>query len=98
MTLRRSRDWHDPRLLCQEPGQCELRRRRSFLRGECLQPLHERQIGLAVLLREARNGVAKIIRLKRGLVVDRASQKALTKRTERHEPDAEFLERRENLA
>src|SRR3954467_4656299 len=88
MTLRRSRDRHDPRLLCEEPGQRELRGRRSFPRREGLQPLDEGQVGLAVLLREPRHGVAKIARLERRLVVDRASQKALAKGTERYEADA----------
>src|SRR4051812_5309567 len=92
MTLRRARDRHNPWLLREQPGQRELRRGRAFPLGEGLQPLHERQVGLAVLLSEPRHGVAKIARLERRLVVNRAGQKALAKRTERYEPDAEFLE------
>src|ERR1700704_959862 len=98
MTFRRPEDRHDRWLLRQQPGQRELCRRGSFQRRERLQPLHEGQIGLAILLSEARHRVAKIIRLKRRLVVDRAGQKTFAKRTERYEPDAKFLKRRENLA
>src|SRR6478672_3175447 len=98
MTLRRSRDRHNPGLLREQPGQRELRRGRSFSLGEGLQPLHEGQVGLAVLLGEPWHDVAKIARLERRLVVNRAGQKALAQRTERYEADAEFLERRENLA
>src|SRR3954447_2533748 len=98
VTLRGSRDRHDPRLLREQPGQRDLRRGRSLPLGEGLQPLHEGQVGLAVLFSEPRHGIAKIVWLKRRFVVNRAGQKALAKRTERYEPDAEFFERRENLA
>src|SRR5436189_1088218 len=98
MALCRAGDRHDPWLLRQQPGQRELRRCGALPRRERLQPLHEGQIGLAVLFSEARDRFAKIVRLERCLVVDRAGQKTFPKWTERYEPDAEFLERRENLA
>src|SRR4051812_41596818 len=94
MTLCRAGNRYDPRLLRQQPGQRELRRCRALARRGRLQPLHECQIGLAVLFSEARDRVAKIVRLEGCLVVDRAGQKTFPKRTERYEPDAEFLERR----
>src|SRR6188472_702100 len=60
MRLRRPRDRHDPGLLREQPGQRELRRGRAFPLREGLQPVHEGQIGLAVLLSEPRHGVAKV--------------------------------------
>src|SRR6188472_1335372 len=81
MPLRRSRNRHDPGLLREQPGQRELRRSRSLPLGEGLEPLHEGQVGLAVLLGEPRHGIAEIARLERRLVVNRACQKALAERT-----------------
>src|SRR3954465_11277083 len=44
-----------------------------------------------------RHDIAKIRRFERRFVVDRAGQKTLAERAERHEAYAEFLERRQDL-
>ena len=42
MELRRPRDWHDPRLLRQHPGERELRRRDTLRRGDAAQAIDDR--------------------------------------------------------
>src|SRR5215475_12246566 len=98
MTLRRSGNRYNPRLPRQQPGERDLGRGRVLEHSERLQPLDEYEVRLPVLLREPRHHIAKIGRLERRLVVDRAGQEALAERAEGHEADAEFLERRQDLA
>src|SRR3954447_5709353 len=95
IAFRRSRDWHDPRLLCQQPGQGDLRRCGFFAPGEGLQPLDEGEIRLPILLGEAGDDVAEVGRIERGLVVDLAGEKTFAQGTEWHEANSEFLERRQ---
>src|SRR5689334_2327853 len=89
---------YDPGLLRQHPGERDLRWRGVLLVGERLQPRDERQVGLAVLLRESWHDVAEVRWIERRLVVDRAGEKAFPEGAEGHEPDAEFLERWQGLA
>src|SRR5438309_11474369 len=59
--------------------------------------IDENLVGFASLRLEARNGVAEVATVNRGALVDRAGQKALAQRTERHEADPELLEGRKDL-
>src|SRR5215218_5287575 len=95
--LCRSWDWHDPGPLFQQPRKRDLRRSGLLAVCEGLQPLYEREVCLPVLLRESRNDVAEVSSVERRLVVDLAGEKPLTERAERHESDAELLERRKNF-
>jgi hypothetical protein len=52
-------------------------------RGNGLNEIDQRHVGLARLGREARNVVAKVGRIKLGVLVDLAGQKASTQRAER---------------
>ena len=70
ISLGRPRNRRDPRLLREQPGQRDLRRRRLLSFSERLQPLDECQVGLAVLFGESRNDVAEVVRIERGLLVD----------------------------
>ena len=83
--------------LRQQPCQRDLRRRGVLLLGERLQPLDERQIRLPVFLGEPRNHVAEVSRVERRLLVDLAREESFAQRTERHEPDAQLLERRKHF-
>src|SRR5436190_16025408 len=67
--------------------------------SECdsAEQIDENLVGLASLRLEARNGVAEVATVKRGALVDRAGQKTLAQRTERHEADPELLEGRKDL-
>src|SRR5437868_1676361 len=87
MTLRRSGNRHDPRLLREQPGECDLRRCRVLPCSERLQPLDKCDVRLSVLFRESRHDVAKVRRFECGLFIDCASQEALAERAEGHEPD-----------
>jgi len=55
--------------------------------------IDERLIRLASLGAEAWHDIAKVGFVERGFLVDLASEEPLAERAERHEPDAEFLER-----
>ena len=81
-----------------ETGEGDLRGRCVLARSERLQPFDDCEVCLAVFFREARHDIAKIRRFERRFIVDRAGQKAFAERAERHEADAQFLERRQDLA
>src|SRR5204863_1414500 len=93
MTLGRSRDRDDPRLLRQQPRERDLCGRRLLPFGERGQPLDEREIRFPVLRGEARDDIAKVVAVERRRLVNLPRQKALTERAERDEPDAQLLER-----
>ena len=95
MQLRRPRDRHDPRLLGQEPGECDLGGRRVLPSGDAAEQFDQRLVRLPGLRREAGNGVAEVGAVEGGALVDLAGEVALAQRAERDEADAEFFERRE---
>src|SRR5207244_8352172 len=97
MTLRGSWDGHDPRFLGEQPGERDLRGCRLLSFCELGEPLDERQIRLPVLRREARDHIAEVRAVERGLLVDLSRQEAFAERTERNEADSQFLERRQHL-
>src|SRR5665811_1963597 len=94
MELRGARDWNDPRLLRKQPRKRELSRRRLLSRGDLPQQIHQCQVRLPRLGREARNHVAKIARIEGGVLVNLPSEETFPQWTERHEADPKFLERR----
>jgi len=66
---------------------------KGFLTGK----IDERLVRLPGFWREARNDVAEVRAVKRRLLGDLSREESLAERTERHEPDAELLERRQDL-
>ena len=96
--FRRSRNRHDPRLLSEEPGERDLRRRRIFPCRERLQPLDEGEIGFSILFGEPRHDVSEIGGIERRRVVDLSREKTFPKRAEGHQTDAQLLEGRQHLA
>ena len=90
--LGRAGDRHDPRLLRQQPGERDLRRRRPLARGDL--PSAGRPAPgwpAAPRARSAARCCGSRSLSKRGVGVDRAGQEALAERAERHEADAELL-------
>ena len=69
----------------------------AFRSAKALQPVDEREIPLAILFGEARHDIAEVGRIERRLLVDLPGEKALAERAERHEADAQFLERWQDL-
>jgi hypothetical protein len=65
--------------------------------GECLQPVDEGEIRFPVLSVKRGTTLRKVGRIERRLLVDLAGEEAFAERAERHEPDAEFCERRQHL-
>ena len=97
MTLGGSRDRHDPRLLRQQPGQGDLRRRHALALRYLPQHAHQRLIGPARFGAEARHHVAKIAAVKGGVLGDGAGEKALAERAEWHQTDAQRCQRRQDF-
>jgi hypothetical protein len=66
--------------------------------GDPAQQFEEGEVRLSRLwIRQPRDRVAQVVGGELGLLVDRARQQAPAERTEGDEPDAELLERREDL-
>src|SRR6185503_1965060 len=80
----------------EDPGECDLGRRRAFALRDALEELDEDAVGSARIRGESGNRVAEIGALERGRLVDGAREEALPERAERHEADAELLERRQD--
>src|SRR5215203_3697356 len=97
MRFGRPRDRYDPVFLSDDPGKCDLRRRRVLRLRKTRDQIDQRLIGLAGLRRKARDRVAKIFAVERRAFVDLSGQKSLTERTERDETDSQFFEHREYL-
>src|SRR5436190_19272890 len=97
MQLRSAGDRNDPGFLCEQPRERDLRGRRMLPECDSAEQINENLIGLASLRLEARNGVAEVAAVERGVLADRAGQKTLPQRTEGHEADPELLEGRKDL-
>src|SRR5215203_1864999 len=95
--LRGTGDRNDPRLLGKQPGDRDLGTRHLLLGCDFAEHLDQGLVRLSSLRREARNDVAEVGAVERGVLVDRAREEALTQRAEGDEADAELLERRQNL-
>src|SRR4051794_10375749 len=97
MALGGTGNWRDPRLLRQQPRQRNLSQRGLLARSKRFQPVHECDVRLPILFREARHGVAKVGWIECRGLVDCAGQEPLAERAERYKPDAELFECRQNL-
>ena len=94
MPFRRARDWDNPRLLRQQPGKRDLARCRVFALRHSLEEIDDCLIRLSILGVETRQRTSKIRAIDLRLFINLAAQEPFSQRAERHEPDAEFLERR----
>ena len=97
MKFGRSRDRHDPRLLCEQPGERDLRRRRAFAFRDSLNQVDQGHIGLACFRRKTRNVVPEIGGIEPGVFVDLPGEEPGAKRTKRHETDTKLFQRRQKL-
>src|SRR4051794_18537235 len=97
MQFRRPRNRHDPGLLSEHPGKCDLSNRCLLALSDCLQQIHQRPVRLPSLRRETRYSVAKIVAVKIRVLVDLAREKSLTQRAERNKADPELFESRHNF-
>ena len=85
-------------LLRQQPGQRDLRGRRSLAVRDRAEQVDQRLVRLPGLGREARDTVLRKSELSNVVVSSILPvRKPLPKRAERHEADAEFLESRQDL-
>ena len=84
---------HDPRLLCEQPCESDLRRCGFLLLCEPGHHVDERLIGFAIFFAEARDDGAEVGAVELGGCVDLAGEEAFAERAEGNEADAEFFER-----
>jgi hypothetical protein len=84
-------------VLIQQPGQCHLCRSGALTCGHRCQQVDEGLVGFKGLLGEPRQCVAQVGVAEGRRAVDRAGEEALAERAERHEPDAELGQGREDL-
>src|SRR5580692_3072212 len=97
MQLSRARNRHDPRFLCKQPSQCDLRRCRFLLLGEPANQINHRLIRFSILFAKARDNVAEIAFVELRIFADLAREEAFAQRAKRNESNPEFLERRDHL-
>src|SRR6266480_3567457 len=97
MQLRGAGYRNDPRLLGQEPGDCNLRGRHPFPGCDLAEQIDQGVVRLTRLRREAGNDVAEIGAVELRVLVDGTREEALAQRAEGNEADAEFLERRQDV-
>src|SRR6185295_16179614 len=95
--LRRAGDGHDPRSLCEEPCERDLRRCRFLPRRDRPEEVDEPLVAPACFLREAWHDVAEVAFLERGASVDLAGEKTSSEGAEGDETDAELLARGKDL-
>src|ERR1019366_6951373 len=70
MQLRRSWNRHDPRLLGQKPGECDLGRRRVFTLCDAAEQIDNRMVRFPSLRRKAGDGIAEVGAVEGGVLVD----------------------------
>ena len=97
LELRRAGDRHDPRLLGEQPGDCDLCRRRTLPLCDAAEQIDECQVRFPRLGIEAGDGVAEVVAVERRAFVDLPGQEALAERAEGDEADSELLESRKDL-
>jgi hypothetical protein len=93
----RARDRDDPRLPGQQPREGHLTGCRLPAPRDRLQKVHQRLIRLPVLRGEARHAVSEIGAVERRRLVDPPREEPLPQGTERHQADAELLQRWQQL-
>src|SRR5579862_7870994 len=98
MQLGGSWNRHNPWLLRQQPGECNLCRRRAFAFCDGLDQLDQGHVDLASLRREPRNHIPKVGRIELRVLVDFAGEESSAEWAERHKADSKFLQRRQKLS
>src|SRR5437773_11130917 len=89
--LRCARNRHDPRLLREQPGECDLGRRYSPLRCERTHQINQSLVRFAILGAETRHAAAKVGAVELRVRVDLACQEAFAQRAERNESNPKLL-------
>src|ERR1017187_2879870 len=84
-------DRHNPRLLGEQPGECDLSRRRLLPFPDAGEQIDQGLIRLESLRREARQGAAKVGAVEPRIFVDLAREEALAQGAVRDKANSEFL-------
>src|SRR4029077_7000395 len=87
----------DPRLLCQQPGECDLRRSRALLLADLFQQIDHWPVCLASLGRKARQAGAIVVAAEGGGLVDLAGEEAPAQGTKGNEADPQLRANRQHL-
>src|SRR5580700_7212793 len=91
MQLGRTWDGNDPRLLRQQPGQCDLSRCRLLSLCDFPEQIHQGLIRLAVLRIKARELITKIGAVERSALVDFSREEALAQWAIWNKTNSKFL-------
>src|SRR5947199_1142324 len=92
----RARNRDNPRLLREQPGERDLRRRRAFPLRDTFHEVDQCHVCRTGVRGEARRYAAKVFRVECRRRVDRSGEKASAQRTARNEADAKLLARRQH--
>src|SRR6266567_4615873 len=92
--LRGTRNRHDPGLLGKQPGERDLRRGRLLAFCDLAKQIDQGLIRFPSLWRKARDDVAEVGMVERGVFVDLSREEALAERAKWNEGDSELLEGR----
>ena len=92
-----SRNRHDPGLLRQQPSERNLRLRCFFLFRDSSQRIDQCLVRFARFLGKARNDVAEVRLVELRFFRDGSGEEPLAQRAERHKPDTEFFQCRQDL-
>src|SRR4028118_1000721 len=88
---------HNPRLLSQQPGKCDLSGRHLLLFCNAAEQIDQGLIRLESIRREARQSAAEVGAVKGGVFVDLAREEAFAQRAIGDKSDAKFLKGRYHL-
>src|SRR5712692_506914 len=94
MQLRCARNWNNPRLLSEQPGERDLSRCCIFLSCDSAEKINQRLIRLERLRCEAREGAAKIGAVEGRFLVHLPREKTFPEGAVGNEADSEFLKGR----
>src|SRR5271169_1010682 len=97
MQFRCPRNRYDPRLLGNQPGECELRRCRLLSFCDLCQQINQGLIRFSSLRAKARYDIAEVRAVELGVFIDLPSEKALAQRTKRNKSDPQFFESRQQF-
>src|SRR5438477_10336301 len=80
MQFRRPGNGHNPGLLTENPGECDLSGGRLLALSDCLQQIDQRAVGFSRIRRKTRDGITEVGVVKSGSLVDLACKEAFSQR------------------
>ena len=92
LQLRGARDWNDPGLLSEQPGECKLRGGRVLACGDFDQEVYQSLVCPPGLRRETRDDISEVRAAEGSVLVDLPGEETFAEGAKRNKANAEFLE------